>query len=160
MTRTARGLALAGLLFAALAGWEASALERWAWDGPGPGLFPQVLALLIAAASLGVLLWPGEAAGPPEGGARPWANRTFQAYVGAMLGVALLLPLLGFILPMLLAALLMLRLGEGRGWGESLGYSLALVAGTVLLFGTALGVPFPSGLVEQALAGAGLLHGG
>lgn len=160
MTRTARWVALGGLAFALLGWQEASRLERWGWDGPGPGLVPQVLLVLIGLAALAVLAWPGDAAAEPEGGAAPHRNRTFLAYAGAMLGVALVLPHAGFILPMLVAVLLMLRLGEGARWSTAGLYAAGLTAGTVLLFGTLLGVPFPPGPVEHALSGLGLLRGG
>ncbi|WP_198365434.1 tripartite tricarboxylate transporter TctB family protein [Roseomonas sp. KE0001] len=159
MTRTARGVALGGLVFAALAWWEASRLESWSWDGPGPGLMPQALSILIALAALAVLVWPGDPTAEAEGGAAPFRDRTFLAYVLAMLGAAAAVPFLGFVPPMLAATTLMLRLGERSSWTEALLYALLLAAGIVLLFGTALGVPFPTGPVERVLSGLGLLRG-
>lgn len=159
MTRTARCVALGGVIFAILAWREAAKLESWGWDGPGPGLLPQVLAVLMGILALAVLAWPGDPTTEPEGGARPWANRTFLTYGIAMLGIALALPWLGFVAPMLVATIAMLRFGEGTSWREALLYGLLLTAGIVLIFGTALGVPFPSGIAERALYSLGLVRG-
>jgi hypothetical protein len=158
MSWSARAVALAALVFAGLAGWEAARLPAWsAFDGPGPGLLPQVLAALIAVAALGVLAAPGH--GEPEGGAAsPLRSRGFLGYGGAMLGVALALPHLGFILVGAFATLLVMRVAEGASWGASLLWGGILVACVTLLFGTALGVPFPPGPVERLLAPLGLLR--
>jgi hypothetical protein len=158
MTRTARYVALGGVLFA-IFGWrEASKLDAWGWDGPGPGLMPQVLSVLIGIMALAVLAWPGDPKVEPEGGARPFANGTFLAYGAAMLGVAIALPYLGFVLPMVVATVVMLRFGERTSWGLAAFYGFALTAGIVLIFGTALGVPFPGGVAERALYSFGLLR--
>lgn len=158
MTRMARYVALGGVLFA-IFGWrEASQLEAWGWDGPGPGLMPQVLSVLIGIASLAVLAWPGDPNVEPEGGARPFANGTFLAYGAAMLGVAIALPFFGFVLPMIVGTIVMLRFGEKTSWMQAVFYGVVLTSGIVLVFGTALGVPFPSGVAERALYSLGLLR--
>lgn len=159
VAQTARYVAGAALAFAALAGWEALQLTAWSFDGPGLGLLPQALAVLIAVAAIGVLAAPG--AGEPEGGeAAPFASRAFVAYAGVMVFMAAALPALGFILPGIVAVTLVLRFGEGAGWRQAAGYAAALVLGVTLLFGTALGVPFPPGAAEDALAGLRLLRAG
>ncbi|RKK05933.1 tripartite tricarboxylate transporter TctB family protein [Pseudoroseomonas wenyumeiae] len=147
-----RAVGIAALVFAALAGWEASRLQAWSpFDGPGPGLVPQVLAVLIAVAALGVMAAPGD--GALEGGdASPLRSRCFLAYGAAMLGVALALPYAGFIVTGFAATLLVLRVGEGRSWARSAGWAVILVVAVTLLFGTALGVPFPDGPAERMLA--------
>lgn len=153
-----RAVGLAALGFAALAGWEASFLQTWsAFEGPGPGLVPQVLVVLIAVAAIGVMASPGQ--GELEGGeASPLRSRCFLAYGGAMLGVAVALPYAGFIVTGFAATLLVLRVGENRSLREALIWSTVLVFSVVLLFGTALGVPFPDGLVERFLASLGLVR--
>lgn len=158
MSWNARAVALAALVFAALAGWEAARLPTWsAMDGPGPGLLPQILVVLIGVAALGVLAAPGH--GAPEGGeASPLRSRGFLGYGGAMLGVAFALPQLGFILAGGLATLLVMRVAEGVSWPASLLWAGVLVASVTLLFGTALGVPFPPGPAERLLAQLGLLR--
>jgi putative tricarboxylic transport membrane protein len=157
--RPARISALFLLGLAVAAGFEASTLDRWSWDGPGPGLLPQLLTVLIGAAAIAVLIWPGE--GAPEGGAAsPLRSRTFLVYAAGMLGTALALPVTGFIPAGFLAVALMLRLGEGRPWGAALAWAAVLMLSVTLLFGTALGVPFPAGPVEQGLARLGLLRAG
>ncbi|MBS7813611.1 tripartite tricarboxylate transporter TctB family protein [Roseococcus pinisoli] len=154
----ARGVGIAALIFAGLAGWEASRLQTWSpFEGPGPGLVPQILAVLIAIAAIGVMAAPGD--GELEGGeASPLRSRCFLAYGAAMLGVAIALPYLGFIVTGFAATLLVLRFGENRPMRESLLWSVALVAGVTLLFGTALGVPFPEGAAERLIASFGLLR--
>ncbi|WP_424811303.1 tripartite tricarboxylate transporter TctB family protein [Roseococcus sp. YIM B11640] len=153
-----RAVGIAGLIFAALAGWEASRLQAWSqFDGPGPGLVPQILAALIGIAALGVIAAPGD--GELEGGTEsPLRSRCFLAYGAAMLGVAIALPYAGFTITGFVATLLVGRFGENRSWGEALLWALLLVASIVLLFGTALGVPFPTGPMERVLASLGLLR--
>lgn len=158
MSWNARAVALAALVFAGLAGWEAARLPTWSvMDGPGPGLLPQILVVLIGVAALGVLAAPGH--GEPEGGdVSLLRSRGFLGYGGAMLGMALALPQLGFILVGGLATLLVMRLAEGVSWTASLLWAALLVASVTLLFGTALGVPFPPGPAERLLAPLGLLR--
>ncbi|WP_431305631.1 tripartite tricarboxylate transporter TctB family protein [Sediminicoccus sp. BL-A-41-H5] len=158
MSWTARAVALGALVFCALAGFEAARLPNWsAFDGPGPGLLPQILVALIAVTALGVLAAPGH--GEPEGGAAsPLRSRGFLGYGGAMLGLALTLPHLGFILAGALATLLVMRIAEGVGWTAAFLWALVLVSAVTLLFGTALGVPFPPGPAERLLAPLGLLR--
>lgn len=158
MSWTARAVALGALVFCALAGFEAARLPNWsAFDGPGPGLLPQILVALIAVTALGVLAAPGN--GDPEGGAAsPLRSRGFLGYGGAMLGLALTLPHLGFILAGALATLLVMRIAEGVGWTAAFLWALVLVSAVTLLFGTALGVPFPPGPAERLLAPLGLLR--
>jgi hypothetical protein len=153
-----RAVGAAALVFAALAGWEASRLQTWsAFEGPGPGLVPQVLAVLIAVAALGVMAAPGD--GEPEGGrASPLRSRCFLAYGAAMLGVALCMPFAGFIVTGFAATMLVLRVGEGRPWLRAAGWAAVLVGSVTLLFGAALGVPFPDGPVERLLALPGLIR--
>jgi len=160
MAWTARFVALGCAVFAALAWREAATLDSWAWDGPGPGLVPQALAVLVGIAALAVLAWPGDPAAEPEGGARPYANRTFAAYGLSMVGVAIALPHLGYVLPMAAATIVMLRFGEATSWTEAVAYAVLLTGGIVLIFGTALGVPFPAGIAETALYSIGLVRGG
>jgi hypothetical protein len=94
-----------------------------------------------------------------EGGAAsPLRSRCFLAYGVAMLGVAIALPHAGFIITGLAATLLVAKFGENRPWREALLWSAALVASIVLIFGTALGVPFPTGPMERLLAPLGLIH--
>ena len=158
MSWNARAVALAALVFTGLAGWEAARLPAWsAMDGPGPGLLPQILVALIGVAALGVLAAPGR--GEPEGGeASPLRSRGFLGYGGAMLGMALALPQLGFIVAGGLATLLVMRVAEGVSWPAALLWTGMLVISVTLLFGTALGVPFPPGPAERLLAPLGLLR--
>jgi hypothetical protein len=158
MNWTARAVAIAALVFCGLAGWEAARLPAWsAFDGPGPGLVPQILVVLIAVAAIGVLVAPGH--GEPEGGVEsPLRSRGFLGYGGAMLGVALALPHLGFIVSGGLATLLVMRVAEGVAWPAAMFWAVILVGAVTLLFGTALGVPFPPGPAERMLAPLGVLR--
>jgi putative tricarboxylic transport membrane protein len=158
MTWNARAIGIVALVFAAFAGWEAFHLQAWSqFEGPGPGLVPQILSVLIGLAAIGVMAAPGS--GEMEGGeASPLRSRAFLAYGAALLGVALALPYAGFIVTGFLATLLVLRGGENRSWRESLVWSLVLVTGVVLLFGTALGVPFPVGPAERLLGPLGVIR--
>ena len=62
------------------------------------------------------------------------------------------------VLPMFVATTAMLRFGERTSWGQAALYGVLLTAGVVLVFGTALGVPFPAGAAERALHSVRLLR--
>jgi hypothetical protein len=60
-------LAALGLLAAAGVGlWQAAGLERWSFEGPGPGLFPLLTGGVCAALALVVAIFPGRPASGDE----------------------------------------------------------------------------------------------
>jgi putative tricarboxylic transport membrane protein len=144
------------LLLVAVAAWLASRrLEVWTDDGPGPGLIPKVALGLMAVLALAVSIAPGAA---PQDEERPTGGtRTFLIYACSCAFMAGAVPMLGFVLPGLLAVLIILHFAEGRSWLVSIAYAAALIGTIVLLFGTALNVQFPDGAAERGLKDIGLL---
>jgi hypothetical protein len=138
------------LLLVAVAAWLASRrLEVWTDDGPGPGLIPKVALGLMAVLALAVSIAPGTA--PPEEATPGGSSRTFLIYAGSCAFMAGAVPVLGFVLPGLLAVLVILHFAEERSWPVSIAYAAALIGTIVLLFGTALNVQFPDGPAERGL---------
>jgi hypothetical protein len=146
-------LALAALAASAWIGTQG--LSIWTIDGPGSGLLPKAALGIMLALSLILALKPGERSNqaPVEEG----RSVTFLVYSAAAVVMAVAVPFFGFVLPAFLVATAILRFAENRSWRRSLGYSAALIAVIVLLFGTALSVQFPDGPAERALKSIGLL---
>ena len=157
--RLSRICALAIIGLCVVAAFEAFKLDAWTFDGPGPGLLPQILLPLIAMAAIAVAISPGEIS--LEGGAAAvLSNRNFLAYAVGMVMTAAAVPLTGFILAGMIAVLLMMRFGERQGWAVSFLWAIVLVGSITLVFGVMLGVPFPPGPIESGLTKLGLLRAG
>jgi putative tricarboxylic transport membrane protein len=160
---TARGLAricaLAIVALCAAASIEAWRLESWTVDGAGPGLLPGILLTLIAITALYTAFAPGDP--QLEGGDAPLlTNRNFQAYAVGMLGTPLLIPYLGYITAGFVAVASIMRFGEGQSWKSALVWATALTLSLTIIFGVALGVPFPPGPAENVLTKFGWLRAG
>lgn len=152
----------AGLLGASLATlWQAQALPRWGFDGPGTGIFPQVLSGMAVVLSVLVLLFERRDAGPPDSGdgegvarydlAEPAERRVFHFY---LLALALLVVgswWLGFIVTVTLVIITIMRFGEGVGWRATLLTAASVVAVGQLGFGWLLQVSLPAGPADRAL---------
>ncbi len=161
-----------GLLLAAVATlWQAQALPRWGFDGPGTGLFPQALAVIAIVLAALVLLLERREPEPLESDdseavsrydlAAPEQRRVFHFY---LLALALLVAgswWAGFIVTVAAVIITIMRFGEGVSWRATL-ITAALVAAVGQLgFGWLLQVSLPEGPVDRALRGllraAGLL---
>ena len=161
MMSGARWTAL-GLLLAAVATyWQAHSLPRWGFDGPGTGIFPQVLSMIAIALSVLVLILERRGAEPVEGDdgeavsrydlAAPAERRVFHFY---LLALALLVAgswWAGFIVTAFAVIVLIMRFGEGVSWRATLitGAIVALVG--QLGFGWLLQVSLPEGPADRAL---------
>jgi putative tricarboxylic transport membrane protein len=121
---------------------------------PGPGLFPQVLGAVLAAA--GVALVVGAVAGrrppaprPPGGGSR----RGRLSALGVVAAVVFFLATvhsLGFVVvSVLILAGLMAALGVPARWNAPV--SLAVTAALYILFARILRVPLPEGILRGLL---------
>lgn len=147
MTRRRLADLAAGILLAVLGGYvlaAASAFSRLSTGYPGPGLFPQVLGVILALLGLSLLL------------ARPLEETeervvlTREGLANAVSVVAAVLVYmaavnrLGFILTAgLLLVGLMVKLGAGAGRSVVFGFGLSGIL--YVLFARLLRVPLPGG---------------
>jgi len=151
-------LATLALLATALVGlWQAWGLERWALDGPGPGLWPMVVASVCVGLSVVVLIWPGrdgatedgdtEAIDPAELGR---TRSTFGLYCLALVVLAIGSAFAGFVLTAFAVSILLVRFAEGRSWGRALTYGAAASVIGLVCFAWWLRVDLPTGPIERA----------
>lgn len=107
---------------------------------PGPGLWPFAVSVLIAGMSL-VLL----AIGPRLTDTEKFTRASWLPIVGTVtfVGVALLLPVVGFEIPSVLLSLVWTRFMGGETWRSSILVSIGSVIAFHLLFVELLGVPLP-----------------
>ena len=146
------------LLATALIGvWQAWGLERWALDGPGPGLWPMVVASVCVALSLVVLLWPGRESATEAGDTDPLdaaeagrTRSTFGLYCLALVVLALGSAFAGFVLTAFAVSILLVRFAEGRSWRSALTYGLAASVIGLVCFAWWLRVDLPTGPIERA----------
>lgn len=141
------GEAAAGVALAAVGAYAAAtacAFPRLAGGYPGPGLFPQILGLLLVACGV-ALLWG--ARGRSVEPSRPYEPTGLVHAVEAVATVVVYMAVvnrLGFVPTMgVLLAVLMGRLGVGLARAIPLGFGVALAV--YLLFGRLLRVPLPPG---------------
>jgi hypothetical protein len=161
MMSGARWTAL-GLLFAAAATyWQAHSLPRWGFDGPGTGIFPQVLSMIAIALSALVLILERSEAEPLESDdseavsrydlAAPAERRVFHFYLLALVLLVAGSWWAGFIATAFAVIVVIMRFGEGVRWRPTL-ITAALVALVGQLgFGWLLQVSLPEGPADRAL---------
>ena len=150
-------LAALGLLAAAAVGfWQAWRLSNWGFDGPGPGLFPQLIAGVCVLLSLIVLAAPGRASATEEGdtdtidpATAAATRRTFALYALAFVVLAIGATYAGFALTAILVAVIVLRFAEGRSWAAALSYGVICAAVGLVVFGWLLRVDLPESVVER-----------
>lgn len=150
-------LAALGLLAAALVGfWQAWRLANWGFDGPGPGLFPQIIAGVCVLLALIVLLAPGRAGATEEGdtdtidpATAAATRRTFGLYALAFAVLAIGATYAGFAVTAIVVAVIILRFAEGRSWAAALGYGVICAAVGLIVFGWLLRVDLPESVVER-----------
>ena len=152
-----RGATLALLATALIGMWQAWGLERWAIDGPGPGLWPMVVASVCVALSLVVLLWPGRDSATEAGDTDPLdaaeagrTRSTFGLYCLALVVLALGSAFAGFVLTAFAVSILLVRFAEGRSWRSALTYGLAASVIGLVCFAWWLRVDLPTGPIERA----------
>lgn len=151
-------LAALALLACAFVGlWQANALERWNFDGPGPGLFPTLVGVVFAVLALVVVIFPGPAAGGEAADTeevptqeRAPVQRRFAIYSLGLLVMALGTAYLGFALTSLLLSVLIVAVAEGRSWRAAIVYGLVCALLGLVVFGWLLRVDLPGGPIERA----------
>ena len=155
---TGSRIAAAGLLLLALLGlWQSMGLERWSIEGPGPGLFPVMVALVFALLALVVLIWPGRAAATEEGDTdaidaetRQRTRAGFAIYSLSLLVLAAGAAWVGFTLTSMAVSVLIVRFAEGRAWFAAIAYGLGCAAVGLIGFGWLLRVDLPASFIEHA----------
>lgn len=159
----ARWTALALLGVAVATFWQAKALPRWGFDGPGTGIFPQVLSIMAIALSALVLLLERRKPEPVDSGdgeavarydlAEPAQRRVFHFYLLALALLVVGTWWLGFIVTVIAVIVTIMRFGEGVGWRATLVTAASVVLVGQLGFGWLLQVSLPAGPVDRAVLG-------
>lgn len=135
---------LAGTLTALAVGVVGAVLARSYGLGtpaaPGPGLWPFVVSVLIVVLSL-VLLVTGRHLRDSE----VFTRSSLLPLAGAatFVGLAYLMPLVGFEIPSLVLAAIWLKLLGGEGWRSTVVGSVLMVAAFYALFIWGLRIPLP-----------------
>ncbi|MFN5512414.1 MAG: tripartite tricarboxylate transporter TctB family protein [Burkholderiales bacterium] len=160
-------IATASLLVVGLIGlWKALELERWSFEGPGPGLFPTLVAVVFLALAVWVLIRPGREASDPEAeiepadsgpidraspGAAASPKSTFAWTCAAVLVLAIGPQFAGFALTTLAVCTVVLRGAERRSWALALGYGVGAALIGLVLFGGVLRVDLPATALDKAI---------
>lgn len=155
-----RWTALGLFVAAAAAYWQASLLPRWGFDGPGTGLYPQVIAIIAMVLAVVVFCVDGEEPAlnadddndvPRYGLARPQERRVFHIY---LLALALLVAgcwWAGFVVTSFVVVITIMRFAEGVSWRSSLITAFSVAAIGQIGFGWLLNVSLPEKAVDVAL---------
>ena len=138
-------LALAAVIF-----YYSSTLVIWVDQGPGEGLFPLILSLILGALSIIILLqaWfqPGKPAeklnivGPNK--------RNFFLYLASFIVFALFFSKVGYSLMLMAFVIFILRVAERQSWRVTLTASFSAVIFSYVLFTLGLSVSLPEGLLS------------
>ncbi len=151
-------LATLALLATALVGlWQAWGLERWALDGPGPGLWPMIVASVCVGLAVIVLIWPGRDGATEDGDTETIdaaelgrTRSTFGLYCLALVVLAIGSAFAGFVLTAFAVSILLVRFAEGRSWLSALIYGAAASVIGLVCFAWLLRVDLPTGPIERA----------
>lgn len=146
---------LVALLLSGLFLWQALELEEWGILGPGPGLFPRIVAGACVLLSALLACMPGLAGDAAQDGANeagPAERRVLRFHVAALLLLPPACEFLGFIAASLLLALLLTWRAERRGLVAALAFGAACGLAGVVVFQQLLGAEIPSLALERAIA--------
>lgn len=155
----ARWTALGLFCAAAAAFWQATQLTRWGFDGPGPGLYPQILSVMCMALALLVLVLEkndpepdtdDEEAVARYGLAAPKDRRTFHIYLLALAVLVAGSWFAGFIVTSIAVMVLTMRFAEGVSWKATLITAFSVTFVCVVGFGWLLQVSLPESHVDLA----------
>jgi putative tricarboxylic transport membrane protein len=137
-------LALAGYIFLA-----ANALPFGTPRVPQTAFFPKTLALLLAVLTL--ILLAQTLGGNVDTRGSQKINTAGWFRIGAtlatMVGFALILEPMGFLVSTFLLMVLLLRAIEAQSWYKVIGIALATALISYAIFAWLLGVPLPAGLL-------------
>ena len=148
-----RSTIAASLILAGLAGlilFEASRLAFGSIRVPQTAFFPSLLAILLLFFSIALLVQTrrqaaGESREPPIK-SEAWIRISIT--LAAMLGFALVLEKLGFLLSTFTLMLLLLRVVEAQKWSRVIAVALATALISYFLFARLLNIPLPAGVLE------------
>jgi len=134
----AGGLALIAL--ALFAFWQTGDLEVGTAVRMGPGYFPRLIAILIAA--VGVVLCAQSAFARGER-LEPWSLKRLGLVLAAILVFAATIRTFGLVITGFLLVAVSAFAAPDLRWREAAIFAVAVVVFAVLLFPTALGLPIP-----------------
>jgi putative tricarboxylic transport membrane protein len=143
----------ASLILAGLAGlilFEASRLAFGSIRVPQTGFFPSVLATLLLFFSIALLVQTRR----QDGGENRDEPLKSEAWIrigitlAAMLGFALVLEKLGFLLSTFTVMILLLRVIEPQKWPRVIAVALVTALVSYFLFARLLNIPLPAGVLE------------
>lgn len=107
---------------------------------PGPGLWPFTISVVVTVLSVALLVF-GRHGDDTEQFTR--SSVLTAVGVATLVGLALLLPVIGFEVPSLLVMLIWLRFLGGESWRSTMVVSVLTVAAFYALFVLALQIPLP-----------------
>ena len=147
------------LAVAVVAAWQASKLQSWGFDGPGPGLFPQTVVAIAIVLALIVCIVPGEA---PANADDEFSvetiddaeKRTFFIYALALIWMAVGVFFAGFILTTFVLAITLLRFADRRNWLTAILFGAGLAIVVLVCFGWLLGVNLPEAALDRFILSA------
>ena len=143
MMTTDRFSASVLVLFALFVIWESRQLPLGTFRQPGPAYVPVLLASLLLIFGVFLILTASRA---PSLSSIRWIEwRHALAIFGACIFAVFAIERLGYRLTVLLMLSFLIKIVEGRGWAQTIGFSLALAFGSFYLFYTLLRVPLPQG---------------
>ena len=144
----AASLILAGL--AGLISFEATRLPFGSIRVPQTGFFPSILAVLLLLFSIALLIQSRRQAGGEsyEQSIKSEGWIRISITLAVMLGFALILEKLGFLLSTFTVMLLLLRVIEPQKWSRVIALALATSLISYFLFGRLLNIPLPAGVLE------------
>ena len=137
------------LLLAVGALVQAAGMGLGELTAPGPGLWPAIVAGLLAVTAVILLVVD------PAEDYEHWTIGSVRI-IGGLVGLAVFIVLfqtLGFIVPTVLMLTAWLRFFGDESWRMSVGLGVVGALVLHLVFVVALGVPFPAGPVDQLLGG-------
>lgn len=148
-----RSTIAASLILAGVAGLillEASRLTFGSVRVPQTGFFPSILAILLLLFSIALLLQTRRravgASHEPSINSEGWIR--ISTTLAAMLGFALLLEKLGFVLSTFIVMLLLLRVIEAQQWSRVIALALFTALLSYFLFAWVLNIPLPAGVLD------------
>lgn len=155
-----RWTALGLFVAAAAAYWQASMLPRWGFDGPGTGLYPQIVSIIAMVLAVVIFFVDREIAVSAVDDddavsrydlAAPEERRVFHIYLLALAFLVAGSWWAGFIVTTVVVVLTIMRFAERVSWRASLITAFAVALVGQVGFGWLLNVSLPEGAVDHAL---------